>query len=63
MSESSLLSIPDFCREFKISRSFAYRLLSTGTLNAVKVGRLTRIPRSAADAWLAGLRSYEGGSR
>jgi excisionase family DNA binding protein len=59
MTEPHLLSIPDFCRENKLSRSFTYRLLSDGTLTAVKVGRLTRIRREDAQAWAAKLHSYK----
>ena len=57
--QSHLLSLPDFCREFKLSRSFAYRLLRDGTLAGVKVGRLTRIRREDAEAWAAKLHSYK----
>jgi excisionase family DNA binding protein len=58
-----LLSIPDFCREYKVSRSFAYGLLQDGTLTAVKVGRLTRIRRSDAEAWVAGLATFKSATR
>jgi excisionase family DNA binding protein len=54
-----LLSLPDFCREYKLSRSLAYRLLRDGTLKGVKVGRLTRIRREDAEAWAATLQSYK----
>jgi excisionase family DNA binding protein len=57
--QSHLLSIPDFCREFRLSRSFAYRLLRDRTLTAVKVGRLTRIRREDAEAWVAALGTYK----
>jgi excisionase family DNA binding protein len=63
MADSSLLSIPDFCREYKVSRSQAYCLLRDGTLGAVKVGRLTRISRKAAEEWMAKLPPYHGGDR
>ncbi len=59
MPELQLLSIPDFCRENKLSRSYAYRLLRDGTLKGVKVGRLTRIRREDAEAWAANLHSYK----
>ncbi len=57
--QSQLLSIPEFCRENKLSRSYAYRMLGNGTLTAVKVGRLTRIRREDAEAWAAKLHSYK----
>jgi excisionase family DNA binding protein len=63
MIELGLLSIPEFCREYKVSRSQAYCLLRDGTLSAVKVGRLTRISRKAAEEWMAKLPPYRGGDR
>ncbi len=59
MTQSHLLSLPDFCGEYRISRSSAYRLLQDRTLTAVKIGRLTRIRRSDAEAWLAALATYK----
>jgi excisionase family DNA binding protein len=57
--QSHLLSLPNFCGEYQISRSSAYRLLQDRTLTAVKIGRLTRIRRSDAEAWLADLATYK----
>ena len=57
--ESHLLSLPEFCREFKLSRSYAYRMLRDGTLKGVKVGKLTRIRRKDAEAWAATLVAYK----
>jgi excisionase family DNA binding protein len=59
MTQSHLLSIPDFCGENRISRSTAYRLLQEGALRAVKIGRLTRIDRSYSEAWRAALATYK----
>jgi excisionase family DNA binding protein len=50
-----LLSIPDFCREFKTSRSNVYCMIRDRTLRAVKVGKMTRIRRPDAEAWAASL--------
>ena len=49
---SSMLSIPEFCREFSISRSHVYTLLTSGDLKAVKIGRFTRIRREDAHKWI-----------
>jgi excisionase family DNA binding protein len=62
MTETHLLSLPDFCREFKLSRSYTYRLLRDGALTAVKVGRLSRIRREDAEAWAATLAAYKSAS-
>ncbi len=50
-----LLTIPEFCRAYKISRSLFYRLLRERQIRAVKVGRLTRIRRVDAERWLKDL--------
>jgi excisionase family DNA binding protein len=54
-----LLTIPEFCREYSVSRSLLYRLLRDEDLKAVKVGRLTRIRREDADAWARRLASFK----
>jgi len=54
-----LLTIPQFCSEYSVSRSLLYRLLRQGELSAVKVGRLTRIRRDDADAWARRLSTYK----
>jgi excisionase family DNA binding protein len=55
----TLLSIRQFCEEYSVSRSSAYRLLCEGELRAVKVGKLTRIRHEDAEAWAAKLQSYK----
>jgi excisionase family DNA binding protein len=55
---ATLLSIPQFCQQYQISRSTAYRILSTGELRAVKVGRLTRISDQDAERWASSLAAY-----
>src|SRR5437016_14479548 len=54
-STDRLLTIPEFCRRYKRSRSRAYRLIQSGELLAVKDGRSTLIPVDAAEAWVAKL--------
>lgn len=51
----SMLSIPQFCERFSLSRSTVYRLLATGKLRAIKVGKLRRIRGAEADRWLESL--------
>ena len=48
-------TIPDFCRSFGVSRSFAYREISAGRLKTRKAGRRTLILREDASAWLNSL--------
>jgi len=54
-----LLTIPEFCREYSVSRSLLYRMLRDERIRAVKVGRLTRIRRGDAEAWARGLIAYQ----
>ena len=53
-----MLSVNEFCRVYKIGRTFAYELLANGKLSAVKANRRTLIPREAAEAWAASLVLY-----
>jgi excisionase family DNA binding protein len=55
MADSQLLTIKDFVSQYRISRSATYRLLASGELKAVKVGRRTMIERQCAARWLANL--------
>jgi excisionase family DNA binding protein len=59
MDNKPLLDLRQFCREYCVSRSLAYRLMRDGDLKAVKVGRLTRIRREDADAWARRLASFK----
>jgi Helix-turn-helix domain len=47
-----LLTIPEFCKRYKRSRSRAYELIRSSALFAVKDGRSTLIPVDAAEAWV-----------
>lgn len=52
---SELLPLKVFCERFGVSRTLAYREISSGRLPALKVGRLTRIELRAARKWAAAL--------
>ena len=47
-----LLTIREFCKRYKRSRSRTYELILSGALFAVKDGRSTLIPVDAAEAWV-----------
>lgn len=49
------LSIAEFVEAYRISRAKTYQLLNAGELRAVKAGRRTLIPVSAAEAWFNNL--------
>lgn len=57
-----MLSIAEFGATYGVSRSRAYELLAGGELSAVKVGRSTRIPVEAAEAWKCSLPAFQVGN-
>ena len=52
---STLISIADFCGDYRLSRATAYRLINAGQIPIVKIGRSTRIRATDAEAWAANL--------
>ncbi len=60
VSEPALLDIRGFTRKYNCSRSTLYKLMGTGEVPAVKVGRRTYIPAAAAHAWAESLKPYTG---
>jgi excisionase family DNA binding protein len=46
------LRIQEFCEQYGVSRSFAYKLIEAGTLKTVCIGRRRLIPLDAAEALL-----------
>lgn len=50
--ERRALAIHEFCKAYGLSRSTAYRMIATGTLPSVKVGKRRLIPANAAEALL-----------
>jgi excisionase family DNA binding protein len=52
---AALITIKDFCDEYGISRSTAYRLRDRGEVPHVKIGRATRIRRDVAEHWYQSL--------
>ena len=50
-----LITISQFCGEYGVSRSTAYRLRDRGDVPHVKIGRATRIRREDAERWYQSL--------
>jgi len=48
-------TLPDIARRFRLSRSTVYRLIAQGAIEAVKVGRCTRIVTRSVEEHFAGL--------
>ena len=55
MTMPALMMIKDFCREYNVSRSTAYRLRDSGDIPHIKIGRATRIRRDDAQRWYESL--------
>lgn len=51
----TLLTIPEVMERLKVGRTFTYRLLLSGELRSVKVGRARRIPSTALDDYISTL--------
>lgn len=50
-----LITIAEFCAEYRVSRSTFYRIRDSGQINPIKIGRATRVAVADADNWLATL--------
>lgn len=50
-----LMTIADFCKIYRVSRSTFYRLVSGGDIVIIKIGGATRIKTEDANRWFDGL--------
>jgi len=50
-----LLKVPDFLELYSVSRTEFYRQVAAGKIRLRKMGRATRIARTDAESWAAGL--------
>lgn len=55
----SAMSVKSFCEAYDVGETTVYRLMASGNLRAVKVGRKTLIPMEAARDWLKSLPAAE----
>jgi excisionase family DNA binding protein len=55
MPERILLTVEEAAERLCIGRTSMYRLVSTGQIESVRIGRLRRIPTSAIDDYAAHL--------
>lgn len=60
MDAAALLTVPEAARRVSLGRATAYRLVQTGDLPSVRIGRAVRVPAQALDAWI--LAHTNGGS-
>ncbi len=61
--DNGALTIPEFCDWARIGRSKTYEEIGAGRLEAVKVGKRTLIPVTAAHRWLESLEPAEIGPK
>nr|WP_206441198.1 excisionase family DNA-binding protein [Streptomyces boncukensis] len=52
----ALLSVEEAARRLGVGRTVCYRLISSGELESVTVGRLRRVPADAVPEYVASLR-------
>lgn len=48
------LTVQQVAKLLKVSKNTAYRLVRSGTLRSIRVGRQIRVPRSALEDYLNG---------
>lgn len=53
-----LLTITEVCAETNIGKTMVYRLINSGQLLAVKLGKKTLIRRADMETWLSSLNNY-----
>jgi excisionase family DNA binding protein len=58
-----LLSVDEAAERLRLGRTFVYRLIMSGELESVKVGRLRRVPSECLPEYVAALRGLEEGRR
>lgn len=53
-AESAVLTVEEFAEQMRISRSLAYRLVASGEVKAVRLGRAWRVPRHVLEELVRG---------
>lgn len=56
---TELLTIPEFCQMANTGRTNAYKLINSGALKAVKLGKKTLIRKADMDTWVSSLNPYK----
>lgn len=51
---SDVLTVPEVAERLRVGRAAAYRLVESGELRSIRVGRTIRIPQQALDEFLEG---------
>ena len=53
MSMTQLLQVKEAARRLGVGRTTAYKLIQTGALPCVRIGRAVRVEQAVLDAWVA----------
>ncbi|MDR0592451.1 MAG: helix-turn-helix domain-containing protein [Bifidobacteriaceae bacterium] len=61
-SKPAFLTVSEVAATLRVSDMTIYRLIASGELRALKVGRSYRIPSEALDDWLADGANWEPGA-
>ena len=59
---SKLMTVADFCENYRIGKTSLYREAAAGRLKLRKFGAATRIAIEDAEAWVESLPIVEGGA-
>ncbi|WP_432051117.1 helix-turn-helix domain-containing protein [Verrucosispora sp. NA02020] len=59
MSDPLLLTVEESAKKARISRATMFKLLKSGEVESVKIGRSRRIPADALTAYISRLRNQQ----
>jgi len=59
-TDQHMVRVREACQMFSISRSELYRRISAGDIEAIKIGRSTRIVKASVLRWINGLPRLNG---
>ena len=59
---NNLIKIPYFLEHYALSRSEFYRQVNAGRIRLTKIGRASRVALADAEAWVASLPTFKGGT-
>ncbi len=59
---SIFLTVSEACRRLKIGRTYFYKLIGSGEIRALKVGKKTLVTEEEIQRWISALPDYEPAS-
>ncbi|MDR3360178.1 MAG: helix-turn-helix domain-containing protein [Bifidobacteriaceae bacterium] len=61
-AKRAFLTVSEVAETLRVSDMTIYRLISSGEIRAIKVGRSYRIPAEALDEWLSDIAPRQSGA-